>query len=259
MTARKHIFPIGASISFSEDDSIPDYSAVVSEPDEIGKRIRQVRESRGGLSQSEFASRLSKVSRGAVGNWELGKGIKRENLQAIADRFSVSFEWLASGRGTMDGVALNTQSPENAPNALVGDKLSGNAEYIPLYGHAVGGVDGEFILNGNVLDQILAPPGLSPARGAYAVTCQGDSMAPRYFDGETIYVDPQKRVRRGDFVVAQIQNPNEGSPPLAYIKRFVRHNDKELVLEQYNPPKEISFPHQAVVSVHYIVLGGQTT
>lgn len=84
-------------------------------------------------------------------------------------------------------------------------------------------------------------------------------MEPRYFDGETIYVDPQKRVTRGDFVVAQIQNPNEGSPPLAYIKRFVRRNDKELVLEQYNPAKEISFPHQAVVSVHYIVLGGRTT
>jgi phage repressor protein C with HTH and peptisase S24 domain len=153
----------------------------------------------------------------------------------------------------------NSQSKESeVPNAIVRDKLSGDAEYIPLYGHAVGGVDGEFVLNGNILDHILAPPGLSMARGAYAVTCAGESMEPRYFDGETVFVDPVTRVRRGDFVVAQIRNDNEGSAPLAFIKRFVRHNDKELVLEQFNPSKELHFKHDDVVSVHYIVLGGRT-
>lgn len=130
---------MSASISFREDDSIPDYSAVVSEPDEIGKRVRQVRESRGNLSQSEFASRLTKVSRGAVGNWELGKGIKRENIQAIADKFGVSFEWLASGRGTMETTGPTSDPYQNAPNAIVGDKLPQQVEYLPLYGHAVGG------------------------------------------------------------------------------------------------------------------------
>ena len=121
------------------------------------------------------------------------------------------------------------------------------------------GPTGNFILNGNKLDDILAPPGLSPVRGAYAVTCAGESMEPRYFDGETVFVDPMRRVRRGDFVVAQIANPNEGNPPLAYIKRFVRHNDAELILEQFNPAKELRFPHDTVVSVHYIVLGGTPT
>lgn len=51
----------------------------------------------------------------------------------------------------------------------------------------------------------------------------------------------------------------EGNPPLAYIKRFVRHNDAELILEQFNPAKELRFPHDTVVSVHYIVLGGTPT
>lgn len=250
---------MSASVSFDDRDSDPDYLAAVSEADEIGKRIRTIREQRGPLSQSEFAAKLPKVTRGAVGNWERGKGIKRENLQAIADKFSVSFEWLASGRGAMEPSAQTDSNSTYQPNAIVGDKLTERGEYIPLYGHAVGGVDGEFVLNGNILDQILAPPGLSPTRGAYAVTCAGESMEPRYYDGETIYVDPKKRVSRGDFVVAQIANPNEGMPPLAYIKRFVRHNDKELVLEQFNPAKQLSFPHEAVVSVHYIVLGGRPT
>lgn len=219
---------------------------------EIGKRIKLVRERRGELSQSQFASKLGKVTRGAVGNWERGEGIKRDNLQLIADQFAVSFEWLATGRGDMDTRLGKKPDGQDTPNAVIGDKLANRGEYIPLYGHAVGGLDGEFVLNGNKLDDITAPPDLSPANGAYAVACAGESMEPRYFDGEIVFVDPTHRVRRGDFVVAQIRNPNEGNPPLAYIKRFIRHNDAELILEQYNPAKELRFPHSDVVSVHFI-------
>jgi phage repressor protein C with HTH and peptisase S24 domain len=242
-------------MSFEANDSGPDYLAPVPDNADIGKRIKLVREAHGGLSQSEFASRLASVTRGAVGNWERGQGVKRENLQAIADRFAVSFEWLASGRGEM---TTNLSNVKEKPNAIIGDKLSEQGEYIPLYGHAVGGVDGEFVLNGNKLDEILAPPGLHRASGAYAVTVAGESMEPRYFDGETVFVDPHKRPHRGDFVVAQIANPEgDGAAPLAFIKRFVRRNDNELVLEQFNPAKELRFPHSDVVSVHYIVLGGR--
>lgn len=247
---------MSASTSFEEDDSAAVYLRDVAESNEIATRIRQVRTD-AGLSQQAFADRLGSATRGAVGNWERGLGIKRENLQLISDKFRVSFEWLATGKGPSDPPAGSNATER--PNAFVGDKLSERGEYIPLYGHAVGGLDGEFILNGNKLDDILAPPGLSPARGAYAVTCAGDSMEPRYFDGETVFVDPTKRVRRGDFVVAQIANPNDGMPPLAYIKRFVRHNDNELILEQFNPVKQLTFPHNDVVSVHFIVLGGRPT
>ena len=247
---------MSASTSFEEDDSAAVYLRDVAESNEIATRIKKVRTD-AGLSQQGFADRLMTATRGAVGNWERGLGIKRENLQLISDKFRVSFEWLATGKGPSDPSAGSNATER--PNAFVGDKLSERGEYIPLYGHAVGGLDGEFILNGNKLDDILAPPGLSPARGAYAVTCAGDSMEPRYFDGETVFVDPTKRVRRGDFVVAQIANPNDGMPPLAYIKRFVRHNDNELILEQFNPVKQLTFPHNDVVSVHFIVLGGRPT
>jgi phage repressor protein C with HTH and peptisase S24 domain len=217
----------------------------------LGARIKKVRQTRGDLTQQQFADRLSGVTRGAVGNWERGLGIKRENLSAIAKEFDVSFEWLAENRGLMD---VETEPS----NALVGDKLHGRVNTIPLYGHAVGGQDGEFVLNGNKLDDITAPPSLSAAKGAYAVTVAGESMSPRYEDGETVYVDPTRRVVRGNYVVAQIQHEEAGAL-LAYIKRFVRHNADELVLEQLNPPKELRFKHQDVATVHYIVMGGRVT
>lgn len=137
------------------------------------------------------------------------------------------------------------------PNARISGNLDTEARLIPLYGQAVGGVDGEFVMNGTPLDYVPAHPSVADVKDAYAVTVSGDSMSPRYEDGETCYIDPRVRVTRGDYVVVQIQYEDAGAP-LAYVKRFVKRNAVELVLEQLNPPKELRFEAQFVVSVHYI-------
>lgn len=110
-------------------------------------------------------------------------------------------------------------------------------------------------MNGNALFDVLCPPQLSEISGAYAVSISGDSMYPRYEDGEIAFVDPTRRVKKGDYVVAQIV-VDEYGPPQAYVKKFIRHNSSELVLEQFNPAKELHFPHERVVSVHFIALAG---
>lgn len=216
-----------------------------------------------GMSQASLARHLTQalgksIDRAAVNKMKAGtREISGPELVEIARFLKVPLpvdKSETTARPVPKQRALISPEP---PNAFVGDKLSQREEYLPLYGHAVGGVDGEFVLNGNELDSILAPPGLHKADGAYAVTCAGDSMEPRYFDGETVFVNPRRRVRRGDFVVAQIRNPKEGDAPLGYIKRFVSRTDNELVLEQFNPPKQLRFPGGDVESVHYIALGGQ--
>lgn len=140
-------------------------------------------------------------------------------------------------------------------NARLGDALPDPSTKIPVYGQAVGGIDGEFVMNGDRLEDVFAPPILSSVAEAYAVYVAGESMEPRYFDGEIVFVNPIKRVRRGDFVVAQIQAEEHG-PRLAYVKRFVRWNAQVLVLSQYNPEKELHFAAGQVVSVHLVVMGG---
>ena len=141
------------------------------------------------------------------------------------------------------------------PNAVIRDKVEGLGRKIPVYGQAVGGIDGEFLMNGSVLYEVMAPPVLSEVSGAYAIQVSGESMSPRYEDGEVCYVDPKRRVKKGDYVIAQIRLEEHG-PILAYVKKFVRHNSIELVLEQFNPPKELRFPASAVETVHYIALAG---
>lgn len=157
---------------------------------------------------------------------------------------------------SMTGVPAGVVAPEREkPNAIIGDKIDGENVMVPVYGQAVGGVDGQFIMNGSILYSVMAPPQIAKISGAYGVLISGDSMSPRYEDGEIAFVDPRRRLKKGDYVVAQIQF-DEHEPPHAYVKRFVRHNSEDLVLSQFNPPKELVFDHEQVVSVHYIALAG---
>jgi phage repressor protein C with HTH and peptisase S24 domain len=152
----------------------------------------------------------------------------------------------------LKGAGIKSAPP--APNA----ELAGGvkfATWIPVYGHAVGGKDGEFILNGNQVTEVLAPASLSSVPNAYAVYVVGDSMEPRYFAGETVFINPRLPIIRGAFVVAQISTGEDGAPN-AYVKRFVSQDAKRLRLEQYNPKKYLDFPTAKVVSVHRIIMGG---
>jgi phage repressor protein C with HTH and peptisase S24 domain len=237
-------------------------------------RIKQVRKA-ARLSQEAFAKAIGdhegvKVSRGAVGNWELGGGISRAHLTAISTLFNVSLDWLEHGPGTVPKTEHATtkmsQSEKLGPVADVSTKsLIANARLgeavsltttIPVYGQAMGGKYGEFVLNGNKVADVLAPASLQGVVGAYAVYIAGSSMEERYFAGEVAYVHPGLPVKKNDFVVAQIAT-EEGAAPLAFVKRFISFDDRRLKLQQLNPKKFIEFPRRLVVSVHRILMAGE--
>lgn len=67
----------------------------------MATRIRIAR-LRSEITQSELADRIG-VTRSAVANWEISSRAKPSvgNLVAIAIATDVSFEWLATGRGSI--------------------------------------------------------------------------------------------------------------------------------------------------------------
>lgn len=220
--------------------------------DTLGSRIRAAR-TRKKMTQ-EGLGKATGVSRVSVTQWEKNQTRpEASRMVDVAKALGVSIDFLETGA---NGVTHSNISPYS--NAQIIGKLDAEEEKIPVYGQVVGGVWGEFELNGNVLYEVMSPPGLSKAKGAYAVRIAGDSMSPRYEDGEVAYVDPTARVRKGDYVVAEIVREEHG-PRLAFVKRFVSHNSKELVLEQLNPAETLRFPHETVRTVHYIVMAGSST
>lgn len=159
---------------------------------------------------------------------------------------------------SVDETQLGGPAMMAAARALQNARVAGPIQLsgvIPVYGHAVGGNDGEFQFNGNQIGELAVPPILAGVPEAYAVYVVGDSMLERYHAGEAVYVHPRMPLRKGDYVVAQIA-AEEGDAPYAYIKRYLGWTAKSLRLEQLNPHKKIEFPRRRVVSVHRIVMGG---
>ena len=231
-------------------------------PESIANRMRSLRE-RTGMSIDQMARAMGYASASSIQRYFDAGKLKQGYLKRD---FVAKVEKVLLGKGSppitrpeiweLAGPEFNfgaTLEPANAvvisPNVTSGNK-------IPVYGSAVGGIDGEFAMNGVALYEVIAPAVLDNVSGAYAVQVAGESMEPRYFDGEVVFVNPHRRVVKGDFVIVQIWPEVEDDPPLAYVKRFVRRNSVELVLEQYNPPKELRFPDKRVKSVHFITMGG---
>jgi phage repressor protein C with HTH and peptisase S24 domain len=225
------------------------------------QRLRLAREHAGYARASDAARAMGIEEPTYLGHENGSRGLSRAAAR-YARFFGVSLDWLIDGRGDFTRAdrdrrfAPPTDAAPAAPprNAEIGGPARFGAR-IPAYGQAVGGKDGEFILNGNRIVDVLAPPTLQGVPDAYAVYVVGDSMEPRYFAGEAVFVNPRLPVRRGDFVVAQVA-VEDGEPPHAYIKRFVARESRILRLEQFNPKKTLEFPVGRVISVHRIIMGG---
>ncbi|KRD56710.1 repressor [Ensifer sp. Root278] len=125
---------------------------------------------------------------------------------------------------------------------------------IPLRGHIAAGANGRFIMNGQDIATVFCPPGLEGVEGAYAVQVDGRSGEPRFFHGETAWVNPHLKVRQGDDVVVQILDDDEIS---SYLKRFVSKSNDLLRLYQYNPGEgeshDLEFRADKVFAVHKVV------
>jgi phage repressor protein C with HTH and peptisase S24 domain len=203
-----------------------------------------------GLSLSELSLRVGKNH--AYFQQFVKRGVPTRLPEEVRGRVA---EILKIDERQLKVAGLKFSTSGLVPNAKMGSGVKISA-WIPVYGQAVGGKDGEFILNGNQVSEVLAPASLSSVPNAYAVYVVGESMEPRYFPGETVFVNPRLPISRGAFVVAQISSGEEGVPH-AYVKRFVSQDSRRLRLEQFNPKKVLEFPTSKVVSVHRIIMSGE--
>lgn len=241
----------------------------------MADRIKQVRK-QARLSQEKFAEALGEVegvriTRGAVGNWELGGGISRANLAAISHKFDVDLNWLERGQGIdPQRVPENgtTKSIMSGTRQLIlprGDSVQHNAQLgasvagytrVPLRGQSMGGKEGALIFAGDEhFGEIDAPPKLHGVPDAYAVYVIGNSMMDRLKHGEVCFVHPYEPYKKGDDVVFQIQ-ATEGGSVHGWIKRFISMDDKILKVQQLHPKKVLTFARRTVLAVHKIVFIG---
>lgn len=124
---------------------------------------------------------------------------------------------------------LSGAFPVPSPNA--------NPRDIEVLGVAIGGPSGQgdFSFNGTVVDHVRRPPGLVDKPGLFAIYVMGDSMSPRFDEGELIFVDETRQPAIGDDVVVELHGTDGQAGP-CYIKRLVRRSASVITLQQFNPP-----------------------
>ena len=161
---------------------------------------------------------------------------------------------LAGLRGEMPATELDFERPaETGSEVLAVPPTDAMPRDIQVQGVAIGGADGDFSFNGTVIDHVRRPPGLTGARGAFAIYVVGDSMSPRFEDGDLIFVHPGRPPRPGDDVVVELRGADGAAGP-CYVKRLLRRTASRVVLRQFNPPRDdIAIPARQVKDIYRIM------
>ncbi|MBC8240152.1 MAG: helix-turn-helix transcriptional regulator [Alphaproteobacteria bacterium] len=194
-------------------------------------------------TQAQFAASLG-TTQATVSRWEAGKqGPDREQSRAIA---------ALSGQSGAAAASAG-EAPWPAPGVsdhLIATEIPGppgRVQDLPILGHAEAGEDGTFLDNGTITGFAGRPANLVGVTNAYALIVHNSSMRPRYEPREIIEVDPNIPVQPNDYVVVQTTDDR------AFIKLLRRRTQRAIILEQYNPPKEVRFVPEEVAAMHLIV------
>jgi len=230
----------------------------------LGELIRLKRKEMG-LNQGQFGN-LFGASQTTVSDWERGNISMMRNWKKLANALDVSesdfLEMMKEATEEADKVQrlpaalkiLTTPAFANPPPDSIAAAPTPplGPRDVPVLGRSKGGDGGEFEFNGQVMGWVQRPPHLIGVLDAYASYVDGTSMYPRYKPGETVWTNPPKPFTRGDDIIVQLHPEQEGGAPRGYIKEFVRWEPKYLVVAQYNPPMEIKYEREMVISTHKI-------
>ena len=227
----------------------------MSEVSEVARRLKLLRE-RAGLSMRAVSEALG---------WTLTRyqhyedRFRRKYLPIeLANQLADLFAQRGIPRSDVEALAGMGLASSHEPGATPGPiplPPSPAERDLPVMGTVEGG-PGEgvtFINEGEAKEYITRPPALARVSNAFALYVHGESMEPRYFANEVLYVNPNRPVTKGCFVAVETRSGQ------ALIKQFVSRSDDLLVLTQFNPRKEIRLPTAEIKWMHRIVGSGEST
>lgn len=225
-----------------------------------------------GLSMEKLAEEIGVKAWQTIQQWEKegGTAPKRDRLEATARALQTTTKWLMFGEDPdwkpevnfLETRSKNNLSPSDvrssaaAYNALTGNAPTGLISYPvdvsrfrPIYviGKAQGGfpdriwTDGDFPVGASDQYAELA----SPDPQAFLVPVVGDSMSPRFNEGEFALVEPGTEPELEDDVLVRLQTGETLIKRLLSLRHGVR-------LGSYNRPEILTYQPEEVTWIYYI-------
>ena len=180
----------------------------------VGTKIAELRQSRG-ITQGKLArmlgwdpSNLARIEKGRV-NPSL------RTIDEIAGKLDVPISFILDEKPMADQIAV-------IAFASAGEAAAFTDQNYP---------------HGGGMYYIDRPPLFTDPNG-FGIEVSGDSMVPKYEDGQVVLVDTRKKPASGDFAVIGLMNGDK------YVKRY-REAGGRVILESVNPlyPPVVVAPH----------------
>lgn len=179
---------------------------------DIYERIKSRREELG-LTTEELAQRMGYKTRSSITKIETGKAdIPQSKVKAFARALQTTTAYLMG----------DDDAREARPSIPAGFEPLPEMAMVPLVGTIACGTP--ILAEQNVEARIGVP---AAWRADFALTCKGDSMAPRYLDGDIVCIRCQPQVENGQIAAVLIGEE-------ATLKRFYQNGDT-VTLQAENP------------------------
>lgn len=153
------------------------------------------------------------ISESLISNWKSGRQLpKYDSLNTLADYFSVSGDYLL---GRTDNPENNTNSAISLP-LITSEKLSKSSTktiIIPFYRTPASAGTGSWLTDDTPVEYTNVPKTEKSSTADFMLEVSGDSMQPKFFDGDRVLVKNSESIYEGEIGVFILNNES-------YIKKM---------------------------------------
>lgn len=166
------------------------------------------------------------ISESLISNWKSGRQLpKYDSLNTLADYFKVSGDYLL---GRTDNPKIDTETVKLP--LITPEKINGTSTktiIIPFYRTPASAGTGLWLSDETPVEYTNVPKNEKTSAADFMLEVRGDSMQPKFFDGDRVLVKQTESIYEGEIGVFILNNES-------YIKKMGR---KELISlnPAYNP------------------------
>jgi SOS-response transcriptional repressor LexA len=222
----------------------------MSEVSEVARRLKELRE-QAGLTMRSVSDALG---------WSLTR------YQHYEDRYKRKYlpfelaralEDMFVRQGVQAGAVLQlaglegSQSAPARTSAAVVRPVSLNASAagqrdLPVQSAFREGTEGFWFVEGDAKEFVERPANLRGVANAFALYAEGESMQPRYFAGELLFVNPNRPITPNCFVAMEMMDGR------GQVRQFLRRTHDGIFVRRLNPDQEQRFPAREVKRLYRI-------